>query len=190
MEDQRGVAVSTNNSTTRGIYENALTALNGYRGAPVAIIGTALAENPDFVIKRILRAHVHITLWERSIAGELEASLERLDGPTPYFSINRTRIPSSGKGRGMANCAFDCFAFPYPRLSSAPWIVGKFGTHRQSILTAAELKSREISARARFISARLSRPGNALIASDKARSPPSSIPAAAASVRNFAKCNL
>ncbi len=79
MEDRRGAPVSTDNPGNLETYEMALGALNAYRGDPVAVIDTALEADPDFVMGHILRAEVNLTMWERSVVPEIEASLERLN---------------------------------------------------------------------------------------------------------------
>ncbi len=79
MKDQRGLPADTGNPQSLEIYETALRALNTYRGDPVAIIDTALQDDPDFVMGHVLRAAVHMTMWEKSIVPEMEASLSRLD---------------------------------------------------------------------------------------------------------------
>jgi len=73
MTDARAVPVSSSNAQALAIFERALYQLQTYRGDPVATIDAALAEDPDFVIGHILRAAVHITLWERSVVPEVEA---------------------------------------------------------------------------------------------------------------------
>ena len=79
MEDLRGVPTSTDNRSSLETYETALRALNCYRGDPVAIIDEALEADPDFVMGHVLRAEVHVSLWERSVLPEIEASLTRLN---------------------------------------------------------------------------------------------------------------
>ena len=78
MEDRRGVPVSMGNANSLEVYETALRALNCYRGDPVAVIDTALDADPDFVMGHVFRAQVHLTMWERSVVPEIEASLARL----------------------------------------------------------------------------------------------------------------
>src|SRR5215470_12372606 len=78
MDDRRGVSASTDNSDNIEIYEQALRALNVYRGDPVAIIDTALADDPDFVMGHVLKAQVLITMWERSVLPKIQDSLARL----------------------------------------------------------------------------------------------------------------
>src|SRR5215831_5133143 len=78
MDDRRGVSASTDNPKNIEIYEQALRALNVYRGDPVAIIDTALAADPDFVMGHVLKAQLMITMWERSLLPKIEASLARL----------------------------------------------------------------------------------------------------------------
>ena len=77
---QHGEDLSTRNTRSAEIYDSAVHAFNIYRGDPVAIIDEALEEDPDFVSGHILRAQVHISMWERSVVPEVEASLDQLDG--------------------------------------------------------------------------------------------------------------
>ena len=79
MEDARGVPTSATSSASLDIYETALTSFNSYRGDPVEIIDQALADDPEFIMGHILRAQIHVSLWERSVLPELEASLTVLD---------------------------------------------------------------------------------------------------------------
>ena len=44
----------------------------------MAIIDTALHADPDFVMGHILRAYVHLTMWEKSIVAKVEESLVRV----------------------------------------------------------------------------------------------------------------
>ena len=78
MKDRRGVPLSTDNPENLAVFETALRALNTYRGDPVALIDKALAADPGFVMGHVLRAHVHLTLWERSAVAEVSVSLARL----------------------------------------------------------------------------------------------------------------
>ena len=78
MEDWRGINVSTNNSQSLETYERALSAFNIYCGDPVAIIDEALAEDPDFAMGHVLRAHVHLSMWEKSVVPEIEKSISKL----------------------------------------------------------------------------------------------------------------
>lgn len=80
MDNQRGESLSTSNARSAEIYDSALKAFNIYRGDPVAIIDEALEQDPDFVSGHILRAEVHISMWERSVVPEVEASIDHLDG--------------------------------------------------------------------------------------------------------------
>ncbi len=79
MDDQRGVSHSTDNARNVEIYDSAVRAFNIYRGDPVAIIDEALEDDPDFVSGHILRAQVHVSMWERSVVPEVEASVTRLE---------------------------------------------------------------------------------------------------------------
>ena len=78
MDDSRGVPMSTDNPQNLSVFEAALRALNTYNGDPVAIIDAAIAADSSFVMGHVLRAHVHLTLWERGAVAEIEASLARL----------------------------------------------------------------------------------------------------------------
>ena len=120
MDDRRGVPVSTNNSQSLEIYETALRALNTYRGDPIATIDTALEADPDFVMGHILRAETHLTMWERSIVPEIEASLVRL-GDLDNRSNDRERAHVralkqwvSGDWNGMRG-QLDRLLAEYPR---------------------------------------------------------------------------
>ena len=120
MQDLRGVSVSSDNSKSLGAYETALLALNTYRGDPVAIIDEALADDPDFVMGHILRAEVHMTLWEKSVVPEIETSLTRLrdldnrsnDRERRHVSALRSWVSGDWNGtRGE----FDRLLADYPR---------------------------------------------------------------------------
>lgn len=78
MQDLYGEPVSTTHAPSLKIYEKALRALNVYRGDPVAIIDEALAQEPEFVMGHVLRAHVQVTMWERSVLPAVNDSLARL----------------------------------------------------------------------------------------------------------------
>ena len=78
MEDRHGAPVSSGKPQSLEIYEHALRSLNCYRGDPVAVIDEALEQDPDFVMGHVLRAQVHVTLWEKSVVPEVESSLARL----------------------------------------------------------------------------------------------------------------
>lgn len=78
MDDFRGEPTSAEDSACLDIYERALCALNVYRGDPVALIDEALAKDPAFAMGHILRAHVHITMWERSVLPAVNGSLATL----------------------------------------------------------------------------------------------------------------
>jgi len=73
--DVRGVPTSSDNDDSIACYERALQLFHRYRGDPVAAIDEALADDPGFVMGHVLRAHMHIGLWER---GALEGVRESL----------------------------------------------------------------------------------------------------------------
>ena len=74
MNDARGVPVSGGSAKNQEIYEQALRALNVYRGDAVAIIDQALATEPDFAMGQVLRAQVQVTMWERSMLPGVRAA--------------------------------------------------------------------------------------------------------------------
>ena len=79
MQDQRGVDASSDNSQSLAIYERALRAFNTYRGDPVAIIDEALETDPEFAMGHVLRGHVHLSMWEKSVVPEVEKSVAKLN---------------------------------------------------------------------------------------------------------------
>ena len=79
MNDARGVPVSGGNAGSQEIYEQALRALNVYRGDAVAIIDQALAAEPDFAMGQVLRAQVQVTMWERSMLPGVRDGVARLE---------------------------------------------------------------------------------------------------------------
>ena len=82
MEDLYGVPTSSSNEQSLAVYQRALAGLSCYRGDPVANIDTALAEDPDFVMGHIFRAHAQIGMWERSVVPAIAASVAKLEEPT------------------------------------------------------------------------------------------------------------
>ena len=80
MDDVRGTPVSAAKPGSLEIYETVLNAFNFYRGDPVEIIDKALTVDPGFVMGNICRAHIHVSLWERSVLPELNAILATLYG--------------------------------------------------------------------------------------------------------------
>ena len=79
MNDARGVPLSNGSKRSLEIYEQALRALNCYRGDAVAIIDQALDAEPDFVMGQVLRAQVLVTMWERSVLPGVDTSASRLE---------------------------------------------------------------------------------------------------------------
>ena len=79
MNDARGVPSSNGSKRSLEIYEQALRALNCYRGDAVAIIDQALADEPDFVMGQVLRAQVQVTTWERSVLLGIDTAASRLE---------------------------------------------------------------------------------------------------------------
>ena len=120
MEDRRGVPVSTGLPQSLETYETALRAFNTYRGDPIAVIDTALEVDPDFVMGHILRAEVHVTMWERSVVPEIETGLARLndlDGRSNVRERGHVRALGcwvSGDWNGMRG-QLDRLLAEYPR---------------------------------------------------------------------------
>ncbi|TFH48244.1 MAG: tetratricopeptide repeat protein [Lysobacterales bacterium] len=79
MKDQRGVDASSDNSQSLETYERALRAFNTYRGDPVAIIDEALETDPDFAMGHVLRGHIHLSMWEKSVLPEIKKSVAKLN---------------------------------------------------------------------------------------------------------------
>ncbi|MEZ5670272.1 MAG: tetratricopeptide repeat protein [Alphaproteobacteria bacterium] len=77
-KDHWGCEHSTDNAASVAAYETAVRQFNRYRGDPVATIDAALADDPDFAGGHILRAEIHMSMWEASVLPELDVSLERL----------------------------------------------------------------------------------------------------------------
>lgn len=77
--DHHGLEITPTDARATEIYAQALHAFNSYRGDPIAIIDGALAHDPDFVMGLILRAHVHVSLWERSVVADVRSMLEKLE---------------------------------------------------------------------------------------------------------------
>lgn len=78
LRDALGVETSSGNPRSLDAYARALRAFHSYRGDPVAIIDEALDADPEFVMGHVLRAHVHVSLWERSVVSEVRAAVARL----------------------------------------------------------------------------------------------------------------
>lgn len=78
VTDSRGVAHATGNPASIAAYETALSQFNRYRGDPVEIIDGALADDPDFAGGHILRAEVHMSMWESSVLPAVREALDRL----------------------------------------------------------------------------------------------------------------
>ena len=74
-QDLRGLPVSSGSVRALEQYELALRQFQSYVGDPVATIDAALAEAPDFVAGHLLRALVLMTLTEKAVVADIEASL-------------------------------------------------------------------------------------------------------------------
>lgn len=78
MKDLRGDPVSTQDSAALDTYERAINAFNVYRGDPVAIIDEVLVRQPDFAMGHVLKAHVLVSMWERSMLPPIKECVARL----------------------------------------------------------------------------------------------------------------
>ncbi len=86
-KDRRGLAVTLSDAKALEPYEEALRALQTYRGDPLAPLDEALALAPDFAAASAAKALVLMTFFERRFAREalavLEASRAAIDRGTP-----------------------------------------------------------------------------------------------------------
>lgn len=78
LHDQHGLETSGTCSQSLDLYAEALRAFNSYRGDPVAIVDRAIDAEPDFAMGHVLRGHLHLSLWERSVVPEVEKTVRRL----------------------------------------------------------------------------------------------------------------
>ncbi len=76
--DQWGCAHSTGEAASIEAYQAAVSQFNRYRGDPVATIDAALAADPDFAGGHILRAEIHMSMWETAVLPAVGAALDRL----------------------------------------------------------------------------------------------------------------
>lgn len=74
--DRWGESLSTGNRTSADRFEEALTLLNGFYLDPLAVIDSALAEDPEFVMGHIFRASLFLISTEKPAEAELRRSLE------------------------------------------------------------------------------------------------------------------
>lgn len=120
MKDPRGVPTSARQSGSLQTYETALRAFNVYRGDPVAIIDQALVQDPEFVMGHVFRAHLHVTMWERSVMPAVNASLARLNeldnrsNDRERAHVQALRLWAAGDWRGYKD-ALDRLLAEYPR---------------------------------------------------------------------------
>ena len=77
--DQWGCAHTTTEATSIEAYETAVSQFNRYRGDPVATIDAALVADPDFAGGHILRAEVHMSMWEHSVLPAVTDARDRLN---------------------------------------------------------------------------------------------------------------
>ncbi len=76
LTDSRGVPVSNDNRTSLDTLERAHEQLLMYRGDPLAMIDTALAEDPDFILGHIFKACVLTQAMETRIYRDLLGAVE------------------------------------------------------------------------------------------------------------------
>lgn len=76
--DQWGCEHASGSAASVAAYEAAVGLFNRYRGDPVAAIDAALADDPSFAGGHILRAEIHMSMWEASVQPEVAAGRDRL----------------------------------------------------------------------------------------------------------------
>ena len=75
MLDLRGVPVSTDRRRSLEALETATEQFHGYAGDPLAVIDSALADDPGFVMGHAFRAGLLATTTEKAVLPEIETSL-------------------------------------------------------------------------------------------------------------------
>jgi len=78
--DARGEPLSGASDTAVSHYEKALAELQCYRGDPLATIGQAIADSPEFVMAHCFRAYVHALSTESQAMGEAHAAFDAAAG--------------------------------------------------------------------------------------------------------------
>lgn len=120
VTDCRGVVHSTDNPASLAAYETAVSQFNRYRGDPVATIDAALAEDPEFAGGHILRAEVHISMWEQGVMPAVRQAVERLTAlgnrlnEREAFHAEAIRQWADGDWEG-ARATWDRLLMAYPR---------------------------------------------------------------------------
>ncbi len=99
-KDAWGLGTSSNNAASLDTYAAALASFRLYLGDPVQLIEPALEADPDFALGHILRAHVHISMWERSVMPAVIGELEHLERLAP--SLNDRERAHAGAIRSWA----------------------------------------------------------------------------------------
>ncbi len=79
LVDCRGVPVSTNNSRCLRFYEQAVELAAGYYLDPLAVLQTALDEEPGFAAAHCLRAALMVTSTDKSTLPMLRESIESIE---------------------------------------------------------------------------------------------------------------
>ncbi len=120
FRDQHGLELSNGSPAVAESYARAMRGFNSYRGDPIAIIDTALAEALDFVMGHILRAWVHASMWERSVVAEVRSivtHLRTLNGVSNDRERRHVQALSQWvEGEwGIARATLDRLCVDYPR---------------------------------------------------------------------------
>lgn len=76
LKDNRGVPVSTTNLKSLERLEQACDLMNGYFNDPFAVIDTALAEDPAFILGHCFRAAFLATATDKAFVPEMRRSVE------------------------------------------------------------------------------------------------------------------
>jgi tetratricopeptide (TPR) repeat protein len=120
VKDIRGAATSATNQRSLELFERALKGFNTYLGDPIATIDGALAADPDFVMGHVLRGHLQLSMWERSVVPEVARTVAKLRELAPRSNDRERRHATvlerwvTGDWDGARN-ALDRLLSEYPR---------------------------------------------------------------------------
>src|SRR5262245_50258147 len=83
LKDVRGIPVSTSNRASLEKYERAVELFLSFFNDPFAVIESALAEDPDFVMGHCLKAALIVSATDRNFEPELKKTVETLESLAP-----------------------------------------------------------------------------------------------------------
>lgn len=75
-QDAHGIALSTTSAAAAAAYDHALALFNGFRRDPLAVIGQALEQEPDFIAGHLLRAGLMLGSFDGQLVPMAGACLE------------------------------------------------------------------------------------------------------------------